>query len=342
MKKNFNKDFERLMTERHDIPDHVKKRLNTTYDQIQDQSKRKKKKSTWVRSITVAASTFLLAGGLLINGEVRANISDFFSFQDKGIEKALLEGFSQDHTSSVTDQDVKVTLTQNFSDANKLGMSFQFFLIDQTVLDEDITVVSLDYRLKNGDGQYIVESIPDTKSRRNDQIYISGTESHFTMDAKKGVIQYDIVIDSNKGSIPILKDAVIEIESINFFREATEELQKIEGSWDLPLQNRATNDLLFDYVVKKPNSAIELVSATASPTSLNMQFIVESETFGPEGQFMWIVDEAGIEYETKGYHLNENGGKTTVDVNFPISAYENAKELRLVIENIGELDLRKE
>lgn len=341
MKKNFDEKFERLMTEQYAIPEPVKKRLNMTYDQIQEQSKRKKKKSTGLR-ITAAACTFLLAGGLLINEEVRASLNDFFSFQDKGIDKALLEGFGENNESAVTDQDVKITLTQHFSDANKLGMSFQFFFIDQTILVEDTTRVSIDYRLKNGDGEYIVESIPDTKTSKRDKIYTSGAETHFNIDTKNGVVLYDEVIDSSKGILPTLQDAVIEIESINFFSEATEKLQKVEGEWHLPLKNQNSHDVLFDYVAKKNHPTIELISAVASPTSLNMQLIVESEPFGPEGQFMWIVDEAGLEYETNGYHLNENDGKTTVDVNFPISAYENAKKLRLVIENMGELELRKE
>lgn len=47
-------------------------------------------------------------------------------------------------------------------------------------------------------------------------------------------------------------------------------------------------------------------------------------------------------YAAQGYHLKEDEGKTTVYVNFPISAFHNAENLRLVIENLGEVDLRKE
>lgn len=224
------------------------------------------------------------SGGLLVNEEVRASISDFFSFQDKGIEKALTEGFGENNNSSAKDQDIIVTLTQNFSDANKIGLSFELFFVDQAMLHEKITSVSMDYRLKNGDGEYIDEFIPDTKPLKNDIIYTSGFDHYFVPDYANGVAQYDVIIDSNKGIIPKLEDAVIEIESINLFNEEGE-LQKIDGSWDLALANQHFDKVAptFNYVIKEPSDAIEVISAIASPTSLNMQLIVDSEPFGPEG-----------------------------------------------------------
>lgn len=341
MKTDFDKEFEAFMTEKKDISPQVRKSLDDTYEMIQTRSRRKKKKSAWLR-LCAAACSLLLAGGFLLNDEVRAQLSDFFSFQDKGIDKALVEGFGKDNESSATDQDIIMTLTQNFSDANKIGMSLELFFIDEKLVTEDITQVNVQYRLKNGDGEYIAETISHPKVLKSDNSYISSSEVHFDLDVEKGVIQYDEVVDSNKGNIPALQDAVLEVETINFYYEATEELQTIEGGWHLPFENQNNDDVLVHYVAKKDKAEIELLSAVASPTSLNMEFIVDSEPFGPEGQFMSLVDKAGVAYEAKGYHVSESGGKTTVNVNFPISAYENQKALRLVIEQVGELELQKE
>lgn len=355
MKKEFEKEFETLMMKQHEIPNDVKERLTNTYEMIQVQSKRRKKKSTWVR-ITAAACTLLLAGGLLVNEQVRAGISDFLGIQDKGIEKALVEGFGVDNDSSATDQDVQVTLKQNFADANKIGLSFLLEFKDKTLLDSDTIEVSLGYRLINGDGEYILDLIPKDETQGNGG-YISSFTPNPVIDIKRGIVQYDVVLESNHGNLPSLKDAVIEMEEIIVFldydfQKLTEELgpnfdvpmYKIVGEWDLTLINHP-NDRptpTFDYVIKEPSDDIEVISAIASPTSLNMQLVVDSEAFGPEGQFMWIADEAGIEYASEGYHLKENGGKTTVDVNFPISSYHNADSLTLIIDYLGEVELLKE
>ena len=49
---------------------------------------------------------------------------------------------------------IKITLDKHFSDANKLGISFQLVFEDPSILN-NAREVSMDYRLKNGDGEYI-------------------------------------------------------------------------------------------------------------------------------------------------------------------------------------------
>ena len=62
------------------------------------------------------------------------------------------------------------------------------------------------------------EFIPDTKPLKGDNKYISGYEhQNPILDVKTGKIQYDGIFDSNEGVFPPLKDAVIEVESVNSF-----------------------------------------------------------------------------------------------------------------------------
>lgn len=341
MKTDFDKEFDLLMTEEREIPEEVRRRLDDTYEIIQTQAKRKQRTSTWKR-LTAAACALFISGGLLTNEQVRANISSFFGMQDQGIDKALVEGFGEDNDNAVTDQDVTVTLQHNFADANKIGMSFQLTFADSSLLTDSLNEISMDYRLKNGDGEYISEFIPDTKELKGEAGYVAGHKEDFLIvDRKEGIVQYDVVVESSKGNLPVLKDAVIEIESIKLFNEVRE-LQEIEGIWHLPFVNN--NDVIstFDYVADDSQTGIEVVSAIASPTSLNMELIVERQELHSEGLFMKVIDELGVEYESEGYHVQEVGDQFNVNVNFPMSAYHNATNLRLVIENVGEVKLHKE
>lgn len=359
MKTDFDKELEELMMTEQEIPAHVRKRLDSTYDMIQTQSKREKSKFIWKR-VTAAACALLITGGALANEQVRASITDFFSFQDKGIERALVEGFSEENNSTATDQQVKVTLQQNFSDANKIGMSFQLDFADLTILEHDVDVreVTMDYRLKNGDGEYIAEFIPDTKPLKGENAYATGiTYNNPILDVENGVVQFDVVLDANKGNLPNIKDAVIEIEAINIFYEydylALQEefggpefdlpMLEIEGDWVLSLVNQDENKPVptHQYVVKEANPNIEFISATASPTSLNVKFIVDTDITKNEVRTMKIIDEAGAEYESTGRHLDTKSDKTTIELNFPISSYNDAATLKLHIEDLGEVNLIK-
>lgn len=358
MKTDFDKELEKMMTEDKEIPAHIRKRLDSTYMMIQEQAKRKKNKSFWNR-MAAAACALLLVGAALTNEQVRASVNDFFSFGDKGIERAVFEGFSEENNSMAIDQNVRITLKRNFGDANKVGMSFLLEFDDPAtleILENGVTEISMDYRLKNGDGEYIAEFIPDTKKLKGNSIYTSGlTHQNPFIDEKTGTVEYEVVLDSNKGILPELQDAVVEIESINIFPEydyhALYEqfggpafdlpITKIDGQWNLPLANHDENKPVpaFEYVAKDTTSDIQVISAVASPTSLNVTLIVDAEPFESKGGFMKVIDQIGNEYASSGYNMEVKKKKTTVKVNFPISSYNNAKKLTLIIDNVGEVEL---
>lgn len=356
MKTDFDKELEKIMAEDKEIPAHVRKKLDNTYDIIQIQAKRKKSRFIWKRMAAVAC-TLLIAGATLTNEQVRASINGFFNFEDKGIERAVSEGFAQDNSSTATDQNIQVTLKQNFADAHKIGMSFQLQFEDPTAFETDVTEIKMLYRIKNGDGEYIIDLISDSKGLGGNGHYVASfSQKTPFIDMKNGIAEYEVVLDVNEGNLPILKDAVVEIESIHVFHAydywALHEefggsfdlpVTTIEGKWDVALANQDENTTMptIEYIMKGASSNIQVTSATANPTSLNMNFIVDKELFGSEGQPMKIIDENGNEYETDGYNIETKDDKATVKVNFQISSYSNAEKLRFVIENVGEVELLK-
>lgn len=347
MKTDFEKEIKQVMAGDKEMPANVRQSLDSTYDKIRAQSKKKKNRFVWKR-VTAAACALLLTGFVLTNEKVVASINEFFKFGDKGIERALNEGFAQDSTSLAIDQGVRITLLQQFSDANKIGLSFQLEFEDPAILDEDVTEVTMDFRFKNGDGEYIEEFIPDTKPLKGNNKYkVSGIEMHNPiLDAKTGKVQFDVIMDSNKGMLPTLENAVVEIESINVFRGfAFETLTKIDGKWDLAVANQDKSKpvTIIEYAMDDPTSIIQVSSAKASPTSLNLIFSVdrlfENET--PFVHSMKIIDTKGNEYLNGGFTIDEQNNQTIISTNYPITSYDNAEKLIFVVEGIGEVELLK-
>lgn len=347
MKTDFEKEFKQVMTEEKEIPVTVRKSLDSAYANIRTQSKKNKKRIIWKR-VTAVACALLITGVVLTNERVIASINNFFNFGDQGIERAVTEGFAQDNNSSAIDQDVTITLQQQFSDVNKIGLSFQLAFEDPTILDDKVTEVTMDFRLKNGDGEYINESIPDTKPLKGSNKYqVSGIGMHNPiLDEKTGIVQFDVIIDSNKGMLPSLQDAIVEIESINVFRGiGFETLNKIDGNWDLAVANQDKGKpmTIIEYAMNDSSSIIQVSSAKASPTSLNLIFSVD-EIFDNETPFvhtMKIIDKEGNEYLTDGFNIDEQNNQTIIAVNFPVTTYHNAEKLTFVIEGIGEVELLK-
>ena len=342
MKNNFEKEFNQMMNERKEIPVKVRQSLDQSYDIIRAKSKKKKVNFIWKR-VATAACALIVTGVVLTNEHVMAGINEFFNFGDKGIEQAVNNGFTQENSSAVTDQGIKITLDKHFSDANKLGISFQLVFEDPSILN-NAEEVSMDYRLKNGDGEYIGEFIPDTKSLKGDNRYISSSDhQNPILDVKTGRIQYEVLLNSNEGIIPNLKDAVIEVESVNILYD-TEEIKKIDGKWELSVANKdkEKSNLTVQYAMQDQSSVIQVSKANANPTSLNLTFSLDG-IYENENNFidMKITDEDGNEYQATGFRMSTKNNETIISTNFPITSYNNSKKLKLIVGGIGEVELLK-
>lgn len=216
---------------------------------------------------------------------------------------------------------------------------------DTSIFKKKVKEVSFDYRLKNGDGEYIMEYIPDTKPLKGKKMYLSRAEDkNPSIDGKSGKVQYDVVFGSNQGSIPNLKDAVLEIESVNVFYE-NEEMKKIDGIWNLPIENNKKEEkkVKFEYEAVKTSPHLELVSAKANPTSLNIAFSID-KIIEDENEFidMKVIDNKGNEYPSSGgYRTDVKEGKMIIHANFPVSSYDEMESVTLKTRKFGEIKLKK-
>lgn len=343
-KSNFEKEFQQLLHEEKEMPSIVRKSLDHSYDVIRMKTKKKKRNVIW-RKLAVAACCFVIAGGVFTNKHVRANINKLFNFNDKGIERAVDEGFTQKSNSTATDKGITVALDHYFADTNKLGFSFQLVFEDTSIFKKKVKEVSFDYRLKNGDGEYIMESIPDTKPLKSKNMYMSKVEDkNPSIDGKNGKVQYDVVFESNQGAIPKLTDAVLEIESVKVFYE-NDERKEIDGTWNLPISDKTKEEkkVKFEYEAVKTSPHLELVSAKANPTSLNIAFSID-EIIEDENEFidMKVVGNKGNEYTSSdGYSTDVKEGKMVIYANFPVTSYDKMENVTLKTRNFGEIKLKK-
>ncbi|WP_369902343.1 DUF4179 domain-containing protein [Bacillus manliponensis] len=346
MNDKFERELEQLFNEKQEMPDVVRESVNRSYDMIRANTKKKKRNKVW-KQVAVAACSVIVAGGLFTNEQVRASIIELFQFNDKGIERAVEEGFTEESNSVVTDQGVTVALEQYFADEHKLGFSFKIAFEDKSVLQKPVRQVSFDYRLKNGDGEYILENIPDTKPLKGtpSKYYISGGNDKLVfLDKKIGKVQYEEINESELGNIPQLKGAVLEIESVNVFYE-DDEMKKIDGVWNLPIEDSAKqgSGKRLEYEAFQTSPQLKLVSAKASPTSFNIAFSVD-EIVEDENEFidMKVIDNKGNEYKSSdGYSTDVKGGKTIIYANFPITSYEKLGSITLKTKNFGEIKLKR-
>ncbi|MEK3806196.1 DUF4179 domain-containing protein [Bacillus sp. FSL H8-0547] len=343
MNDHFENEMNRVMNKEKEIPVKVRQSLEQSYDLIRVKSKKKKARYIW-KQAAAAACALLITGAVLSNEHVMAGVNEFFAFGDKGIEQAVNKGFVQENTSAAADQNITIVLAGQFSDKNKAGMSFQLTFEDPSILDR-AQEVTMDYRVKNGDGEYIAEFIPDTKVLKGTGSHPSLSDSQNSlMNKETGHIQYDVILESHKGQMPALKGAVVEIESVNVFY-GTDEMKKIDGKWELSAadSNKMSADSVVQYEVEGKSSAIHVSKAEANPTSLNLIFSLEGE-HEDENLFAHrtkLIDEEGNEYMADGFSMNRQNNKTVISANYPITSFNQSGKLKLIVGEIGEADLKR-
>lgn len=341
MKNNFEKEFTQLMNGDKEIPVNVRKTLDQTYDIIRAQSEKKKVNFIWKKVVAVACA-LIITGVVLTNEQIMASINEFFNFGDKGIEEAVHNGYIQENNSEATNRGIKITLDNYLSDANKMSISFQLEFENPSFL-KNANDVSMDYRIKNGDGDYIEEFIQDTKTLKGENRYVSGLEYHVPiLDAETGIVQFDVLMESHQGSIPALKDAVVEVESVHIFYGA-DKMKEIDGNWELPMTNNEKSNITVQYEMLDSGSNIQVSEANANPTSLHVTFSVDG-IYEDENTFahrMKIIDEEGNEYHAKDFGISKKNGKTVISTNFPITSYNDSQNLKLIVEELGEVEIVK-
>ncbi|OEF98159.1 DUF4179 domain-containing protein [Desulfuribacillus alkaliarsenatis] len=342
MSSRFDEEMRKTLAKESEIPEAVRNSLDVTYNHIKSQSK-SKWRSRFIKKTIVAASCLLAVGLVATNSSVVAGVKTFFN--DKGIVKVFEEGLFQTNNETINNEDIGITLDSYYYDSNKIALNLLVQFDDEKILDS-IKIVNLDFRIRNGDGEYLAEMIPDTKPLKGELPHVINSGSIIeSINPEQGKVNIYIILESLMGEIPPLNNAEIDIETVKLFNDRGE-LRSIDGSWLFAIEgiegNKDIEDqrymeaLSYEYIEKNSSSDIELLSATATPSSFNIRFALDT-ILGDYDMFeMKLTNDKGETIEGRqGFFIEEKDGRTIISTNFVVSSYENANAYTLQIMNIG-------
>lgn len=324
------------------VPNHIRKALDETYNDIRKKSSIRKKKNMVQRSIG-AAVALIVIGVIATNENVQASFTQLFFSNDRGAQLAIDEGFVNDDRATISDESINITKDQHFYDGRKLGISLSILFDEWTQL-QNVVDVTLDYRLVNGDGTYLLEMIPDTKPLKGDGLhYFQVGSEQSKLNNSEGSVKMELLFSAIGDEEFSINDSVLNIETVKlWYDDGT--FKSVDGEWNLSLSNmdqEHTGDPV-QYKANGEDDAINIIKATAYPTSLFVQFEIDGD-LSAEFLQINILNEYDEIYEMGGYQVKLTDEKTTViSGNFPLSVFEDLEEMTLQIVGIGEVMLKKQ
>jgi hypothetical protein len=325
------------------IPNHIRKALDETYNGIRKKSSIRKKKSIVQRSVSVAVA--LIAIGIIAtNEDVQASITQFFFSNDRGAQLAIDEGFVNKDREIISDESIDIMIDQHFYDGRKLGMGLSIFF-DESIQLQDVVDVTVDYRLVNGDGTYLLEMIPDTKPLKGDgQFYFTGVQEQSNLNSTDGSVRMELLWNAiGEEELHSINDSVLKIETVKLWYD-DRTFSSVDGQWNLPLSNmdQEYTGAPVQYKATDKENSINIIKATAHPTSLFVQFEIDGD-LSKESLQVNILNEYDETYEIGGYRVKVIDDQTTViSGNFPISVFEDLEEITLQVVGVGEVILKKQ
>ncbi|WP_234123584.1 DUF4179 domain-containing protein [Clostridium hydrogenum] len=340
----FEMDLKKVLTEEKEIPDVVKKSFNDTYNIIRSKSKTKNR-----RILKTAAVILCLIGSVIVinNKYVIAAVNSFFSGA-KSVQTANdKSNFVHKNVSSAFNNGVNISLDNYFIDDSEMGLNFSLKINTNLLPKGKIEDFSMEYRIKNGDGQYIAEVISDTKPLKSKNFIVdSGGGKSYNFDEKNGTFQYDELL-SAKNSFPKINNAVVEVETIDILYKDTSGNEKgkgINGSWNLKIDNNGNSQgIVTKYKAKNTTSNIQVISAKDDPTNFYVTFSTNKKvSMSDLLDKIKLVDKNGKKYQYDTLDDDKKDGKTIFKVKFPISMYDNIDKFKFSIDGVGEVELSRE
>lgn len=345
MKQSFEKEFSQLMGQKTPVSQMSRVKFDQAYEQIRQQqvtsnSQISKRQGWWPRLVVVAIGIILLTT-ILAQQPVIAKLQDLLGFNSEW-KRGLAENIIKENQGSVSDQGIIISLTENLSTRDAIGFSYRI-VFENTKLLEGAQKVNMDYRIKNGNGQYLVEFIPDTKAFKGDQQWHSQYINEMAnvvkeSDSVSGTEQYI----SYNDTVPLLKGAVLEIESVRLFYEG-DQTKIIEGQWVIPLEDgdeRGGNSLVV-YEPQANNPDIIIHQAEVSATKMTISFsVIGKSGIELETQRFHVKDQSGKMFKNNSYQLVNEETQPVIVASFPLTNQEEEQILTLYLDDVGEVVLQ--
>lgn len=334
-----NEELDKRLTQLHNdtrLSSGARQAFDASYASIREQANRsRRRKQRRIGGVVMMAAAAMLVFILSFDGTALAAIDRLFKFGDRGIDQVVLTNGGERPDAITTDQDVSITLERVIADRHQLAL--RFVLTKEKTRWEDVTDVSLDYRVRSEDGSYIDEMVPDTKLLKGKGVMRSHQVN--MMVDESGSLVYEVLSEAGDKDIPSLEGATIEIETVRLFRDG--ETDTIEGDWRLPIE-QVTMQAAIRYEADDAVSPLDVGNVVVDLTSMRIELTVNGDDYD-ENYFIDHVklrDANGNVYNIEsGYSRSVRAGKTNLVFQVPFTSRDAGPELMLIVEGIGQVKL---
>jgi len=329
----FEKEFHTMMNEEKEISNTVRKRLDQVYDDIRKEKKTVAcwRKNSWGKWL-VSAAAIALCIFTFSNGKVQAALKILFG-SNQAAQVAEDQNFFNNVDEKSSDQGITLQLTKVFADSGQIGFQING-QVDDTELLNSIRSITFNYYIKDSQGNYVIDQLGNERfplKSGNPYEIDSRTDTLADCNEQEGTFTQQVIIESTQGLIPNLDHSTIEIVSVSFDTGENGLVTTVDGLWEMPLNPDSENKAIqpVTYTVTEMNGSIEDLTATADATGLRIAFKCNQDSETLEKLDIKIVDQAGNEYASTGFSLDDTA--QTVNVILPYSSFQEETVLKFVI-----------
>ena len=344
MKQAIDKEIEKRIKHTPGISKETRVALDKTYQGISDESvveRPIKKMKRW--SLPTALVVIPLLFVIFTNKQVLGAINEILGFTSSWRQDVSTDLW-KDNDSSVMANDVTVTVTKVLSTRQSFSFDYEVMFQEGTKVDK-IDFMNMSFRVKNGDGTYVFESLNDLSDYVNyptqlgfetmDTSFEKSEESH-TLKGNQtfiGATEYtwgdEGLLNKQAGQFPQLKGAIIEIDELYVGRGDGKEAKIIKGPWHIPVESVQKEDQVVQMVGTNETGKIRLNESFLTSTYLYVSFDVPS-LMNEELELVhfYVLDNKGQIYHTDSFHLDNQ----TVRGYLPITTNRHdVFDLKLVV-----------
>lgn len=359
MKQAIDKEIEKRLKHTPDMSKETRITLDNTYQSMLKEplvERPIKKMKRW--SLPTALVVIPLLFVIFTNKQVLGAINEMLGFTSSWRQDVSTDLWKA-NDSSVTANDVTVTVTKVLSTRQSFAFDYEIMFQEGTKVDK-VDFMNMSFRVKNGDGTYVFESLNDLSDYVNyptqlgfekmDTSFEKSEESH-TLKGNQtfiGATEYtwgdEGLLNAKTGQFPQLKGAIIEIDELYVGRGDGKEAKTIKGPWHIPVESVQKEDEVIQMMGTNETGDIRLNESFLTSTYLYVSFDVPS-LMNEELELIhfYVLDNKGRTYRTDSFHLDNQ----TIRGYLPITTNgHDVSDLKLVVTQgkdeavIGEVRLK--
>lgn len=330
MKKSIDDRLNDAVNKEQKVPEVVQDAFQNSYSIIRAKAKRKNRKR-WMKPVSVAAASVLIASGLFFSNDVAlAKLQAVFGFKDAGIELASSNGDTQYNGETQENKNVKVTLGNTFADAYRVGLQLNIMPTDIDV--NDVMDVQVEFRLNDNTGKEIAALVSEDKII-DPSSPVSGIETKTTHDSD-GILTLELLLQSNKHKLPSLENSELVIEEIHFSTYKND-IITVDGKWAYSLS--PANVQQKSFVANNEVEGLQLHEATLSNGSMHLSLTVD-ELLDENVLFdITLKDQDGAIYTSSGANVSQEANQTTINLVYPYSIWNEQQQITLSVKGYEDL-----